>query len=90
MDEKNCFNCFYFNQYYVKEGGEYKKLMAGYCFNLKHNDDPNRDNCQNCEPCEYWGLKKQLNKKAENSVSALLKNVKNQLNYIEIILKNYI
>ncbi len=83
MEEKNCKNCRYFLQHYVKHKRYILKVECGHClkrYRLKCGEC--RKNCESWEPI---AIQKEERRK---SIKALLRDMEKSLEDIKLILQS--
>lgn len=86
--EKKCVNCKFFCVHYVYSGVSFNKLGQGHCMNGEISWNIRKHNMPSDNVCEKWESNEEKKKARKETIKAVLKNMRNTLTNIEIILKD--
>ena len=83
-ETKNCKNCKYFLQYYIKKRKKFVTAWGGRCINRHKRKDIERK--PEDAACAYWEQAEPNDEKRQNTISELLQKVYEQLNELTQVL----
>ena len=89
-NNKNCRNCAYFLQHYVKDvkGNLIRALNCGHCYNANILPQTKAKRVKTNQPCELWKPAELQVTARKKSIKATLENIESILQKISIALEN--
>lgn len=86
-EEKNCKNCGYYIQHYVKCDAYILSIECGHCAK-KLVTIPSGEGVKLKKPCDYWTPQENKKEKRRKMIKAVLRDMEKSLEDIKIILQS--